>query len=598
MASATFGLATSEQRVLSEGDGTNIAVIVGPAVGGVVLVVLLVWCCCRRRKTRAASTAAEVNEPAPSQRRRTQTNENVQVVAHNDYIQVERQVVKDLPPPKTELSLNPPNPVMEDEQDEVATEDVLHAHRLREPLILLEQVLGRGTYGEVILGHYNQQLVAVKRLRPDHNTPKNIASLLQEIQLMTRFNSPYLVHFIGATWENEAMTDLMCVVEYMEQRDLQSYLARTKDRPKSNFPWKQKLSVARHMALALVYLHDQKVIHRDLKSPNVFLNQTMDAKLGDFGIARHVVEKSMSNAVGSYRWTAPEVLKGKYYSVKADIYSFGVVLSELDTHVVPYAGMVNEKGQELGNFTIMFQSTVEEHTRKARGCRSTTTGHQEGQVYSFKQAARPSDSGTSQQRFPSEIAFGTEDPKKSNRHNCDRAMPPSTLKVLIVGPKEGGKTAISNFLSDNTDRLGNQDKYQPTIGVRILECEKSNGRTQANVELWDCSGDQIYEACWPAILKDANATVIVYNPESHVHESEVTLWYEWFVQNAALDQAQCLVLAHTPGKSTASRGKVNLPPTLKTVQTTYESPGLLKAEFEAFLFSVADFVQRQARSRK
>ncbi|CAK4506657.1 unnamed protein product [Aphanomyces euteiches] len=81
----------------------------------------------------------------------------------------------------------------------------------------------------------------------------------------------------------------------------------------------------------------------------------MDAKLGDFGIARHVVEKSMSNAVGSYRWTAPEVLKGKYYSVKADIYSFGVVLSELDTHVVPYAGMVNEKGQELGNFTIMFQ---------------------------------------------------------------------------------------------------------------------------------------------------------------------------------------------------------------------------------------------------
>ncbi|CAK4107113.1 unnamed protein product [Aphanomyces euteiches] len=356
MASATFGLATSEQRVLSEGDGTNIAVIVGPAVGGVVLVVLLVWCCCRRRKTRAASTAAEVNEPAPSQRRRTQTNENVQVVAHNDYIQVERQVVKDLPPPKTELSLNPPNPVVEDEQDEVATEDVLHAHRLREPLILLEQVLGRGTYGEVILGHYNQQLVAVKRLRPDHNTPKNIASLLQEIQLMTRFNSPYLVHFIGATWENEAMTDLMCVVEYMEQRDLQSYLARTKDRPKSNFPWKQKLSVARHMALALVYLHDQKVIHRDLKSPNVFLNQTMDAKLGDFGIARHVVEKSMSNAVGSYRWTAPEVLKGKYYSVKADIYSFGVVLSELDTHVVPYAGMVNEKGQELGNFTIMFQN--------------------------------------------------------------------------------------------------------------------------------------------------------------------------------------------------------------------------------------------------
>ncbi|KAF0717824.1 Aste57867_2072 [Aphanomyces stellatus] len=231
---------------------------------------------------------------------------------------------------------------------------VLEAHRLSKPLVLLEQVLGRGTYGEVVLGHYDDQLVAVKRLRPDHNTPKNVDSLIQEIDLMTRFNSPYLVHFIGATWTTD-MTDLTCVVEYMEQRDLQSYLTKTKGRPLVNFPWKHKMAVARNMALALVYLHDQKVIHRDLKSPNVFLNQKMEAKLGDFGIARHVVEKSMSNAVGTYRWTAPEVLKGKYYSVKADIYSFGMVLSELDTHEVPYHGMVNSKGQEFGNFTIMFQ---------------------------------------------------------------------------------------------------------------------------------------------------------------------------------------------------------------------------------------------------
>ncbi|RHY64483.1 hypothetical protein DYB30_010211 [Aphanomyces astaci] len=212
----------------------------------------------------------------------------------------------------------------------------------------------------------------------------------------------------------------------------------------------------------------------------------MAAKLGDFGIARQVVEKSMSNAVGTYRWTAPEVLKGKYYSVKADVYSFGMVLSELDTHVVPYYGMTNPKGQELGNFTIMFQ------------------------------------------------------------------------------------------------------------------CEKTNGRAQASVEIWDCSGDQVYEACWPAILKDASATIIVYNPDSHVHESEVTLWYEWFVQNAALEPAQCLVFAHANGKvAAATRGKVNLPPSVKTIQTNYESPGVLKSEFDAFVFGVMEQLQqRQGRTRK
>ncbi|KDO24749.1 hypothetical protein SPRG_09611 [Saprolegnia parasitica CBS 223.65] len=172
-----------------------------------------------------------------------------------------------------------------------------------------------------------------------------------------------------------------------------------------------------------------------------------------------------------------------------------------------------------------------------------------------------------------------------------------SLKVLVVGPKEGGKTAIANFLAEGTDRLGNQERYQPTIGVRILECEKNLGRGQVSVEFWDCSGDQIYEACWPAILKDAHATLLVYNPESHVHESEVTLWYEWFVQNAGLDPSQCLVFAHSPNK-TGGRGKVNLPPSLKTVQTNYEAATVLKSEFDAFLLTVQDAVQRQQRSRK
>ncbi|KDO28720.1 hypothetical protein SPRG_05681 [Saprolegnia parasitica CBS 223.65] len=159
-----------------------------------------------------------------------------------------------------------------------------------------------------------------------------------------------------------------------------------------------------------------------------------------------------------------------------------------------------------------------------------------------------------------------------------------SLKVLVVGPKEGGKTAIANFLAEGTDRLGNQERYQPTIGVRILECEKNLGRGQVSLEFWDCSGDQIYEACWPAILKDAHATLLVYNPESHVHESEVTL-------------CQCLVFAHSPNK-TGGRGKVNLPPTLKTVQTNYEAATVLKSEFDSFLLTVQDAVQRQQRSRK
>ncbi|OQR98066.1 protein kinase [Achlya hypogyna] len=229
----------------------------------------------------------------------------------------------------------------------------LTPHRLNTDVRLLDQVLGRGAYGEVVLGEYNGRLVAVKRLREDNATIKKIETFIQEIELMSRFNSPFLVQFVGASWTH--LADMKCVVEYMEKGDLQTYLEATAEDKDALFPWADKIRCARDMTRGLVYLHNQNVIHRDLKSRNVMLTATLDAKLGDFGIARDATDESMTNAVGTYRWTAPEVLKGKHYDTKADIYSFGMILTELDSHAVPYADMVNDRGQALGNFTIMYK---------------------------------------------------------------------------------------------------------------------------------------------------------------------------------------------------------------------------------------------------
>ncbi|KDO28712.1 TKL protein kinase [Saprolegnia parasitica CBS 223.65] len=229
----------------------------------------------------------------------------------------------------------------------------LTPHRLNTDVKLLDTILGRGAYGEVVLGDYNGRLVAVKRLREDNATIKNIETFIQEIELMSRFDSPFLVQFVGASWTH--LADMKCVVEYMEKGDLQTYLEATTEDKEVLFPWRDKIRSARDMTRGLVYLHNQNVIHRDLKSRNVMLTAALDAKLGDFGIARDATDESMTNAVGTYRWTAPEVLKGKHYDTKADIYSFGMILTELDTHAVPYADMVNDRGQALGNFTIMYK---------------------------------------------------------------------------------------------------------------------------------------------------------------------------------------------------------------------------------------------------
>ncbi|CCI50430.1 unnamed protein product [Albugo candida] len=153
-------------------------------------------------------------------------------------------------------------------------------------------------------------------------------------------------------------------------------------------------------------------------------------------------------------------------------------------------------------------------------------------------------------------------------------MPPTTLKVLVIGPKSSGKTTIANFLAGHQDRLGGQEQYQPTVAVRILETECN----KASVELWDVSGDQIYEACWPAIIKDAQGVLLVYNPESHSHESEAMLWYEWFVTN--------------PGLNPSAQVKAN------RIASAFDTPSVIKSEYEKFADSLSEYIETQHRQRK
>ena len=79
-----------------------------------------------------------------------------------------------------------------------------------------------------------------------------------------------------------------------------------------------------------------------------------------------------------------------------------------------------------------------------------------------------------------------------------------------------------------------------------MEFERNFGPRKTSVELWDCSGDhQKFEATWPAIMKDARAVIIVFDPQNRAHETEVELWYEWFVKNPQLSDNQCLCFSHS-----------------------------------------------------
>ncbi|OQR98125.1 protein kinase [Achlya hypogyna] len=234
--------------------------------------------------------------------------------------------------------------------DEVRVLLPLEPYRLDDPAVPSNRHLGRGGHADVVLGSYRGRPVAIKQIRRDLVSAKMVHEFVNEIRLMARLQCPFLVDFVGVQWSD--FLHLQCVVEFMANGDLRSYLEQ---HSAGVFTWSDKRRVAIAVARALDYLHTHGVVHRDLKSRNILLDHELRAKVADFGIARQVTEESMTNAVGTYRWTAPEVLEGKHYNEKADIYSFAMVLLELDSHKVPFADAVNSRGQTLGSFTLLYK---------------------------------------------------------------------------------------------------------------------------------------------------------------------------------------------------------------------------------------------------
>ncbi|OQS01983.1 kinase [Thraustotheca clavata] len=235
----------------------------------------------------------------------------------------------------------PPSPGYQSYELSASTVEIALQELYRDPSIKSKQlvyteidwvrILAAGAYGEVYLGQYRKRNIAIKRIQAMRTEMEGVVeAFAEEIRLMAHFRHPNIVSFIGFAWDLVNPTSLCAVTEYLVEGDLKAYLLAN-----PTLPWSTKMVFALDVARALQYLHElleQTIIHRDLKSKNILL-ALPHAKLSDFGISREQInDDTLTAGVGTAFYSAPEVMKGLKYTKQADIYSFGCVLAEMDTH--------------------------------------------------------------------------------------------------------------------------------------------------------------------------------------------------------------------------------------------------------------------------
>ncbi|XP_008781707.1 serine/threonine-protein kinase STY13 [Phoenix dactylifera] len=196
----------------------------------------------------------------------------------------------------------------------------------------------QGAFGKLYKGTYNGEDVAIKLLERPENDPERERLMeqqfVQEVMMLANLRHPNVVRFIGAC--RKPM--VWCIVtEYARGGSVRQFLMKRQNRSVPlRLAVKQALDVARGMA----YVHGLGFIHRDLKSDNLLIFADKSIKIADFGVARIEVQtEGMTPETGTYRWMAPEMIQHRPYNQKVDVYSFGIVLWELITGMLPFQNM-------------------------------------------------------------------------------------------------------------------------------------------------------------------------------------------------------------------------------------------------------------------
>eukprot|EP00262_Sarcandra_glabra_P002758 TRINITY_DN1315_c1_g1_i1.p1 TRINITY_DN1315_c1_g1~~TRINITY_DN1315_c1_g1_i1.p1 ORF type:complete len:684 (+),score=80.56 TRINITY_DN1315_c1_g1_i1:120-2171(+) len=211
--------------------------------------------------------------------------------------------------------------------------------------------LGEGGFGPVYKGRLSiGQEIAVKRL--SRNSGQGAEEFKNEVLLVAKLQHRNLARLLGCCLEGE---EKILVYEYIPNKSLDNFLFDPDKR--ATLDWNIRYKIIAGIARGLLYLHEDsrlRIIHRDLKASNILLDGEMNPKISDFGMARlFVVDQTQGNTnriAGTYGYMSPEYAMHGQFSVKSDVFSFGILLLEILAGQKNSSFYQSDQGRDLPSY--------------------------------------------------------------------------------------------------------------------------------------------------------------------------------------------------------------------------------------------------------
>ncbi|XP_037261649.1 tyrosine-protein kinase Mer isoform X3 [Falco biarmicus] len=220
----------------------------------------------------------------------------------------------------------------------------------------LGKVLGEGEFGSVMEGHLSQpegtpQKVAVKTMKLDNFSQREIEEFLSEAACMKDFDHPNVIKLLGVCIElsSQQVPKPMVILPFMKYGDLHSFLLRSRLEMAPQFvPLQTLVKFMVDIALGMEYLSSRHFLHRDLAARNCMLRDDMTVCVADFGLSKKIYSGDYYRqgriAKMPVKWIAIESLADRVYTTKSDVWAFGVTMWEIVTRgMTPYPGVQNHE---------------------------------------------------------------------------------------------------------------------------------------------------------------------------------------------------------------------------------------------------------------